>query len=236
MNMNMLQYEANCDKDYNYIRLQPYGGKYNIPKNKIKPIIKKRLKTKNYLSLVEKFDKSVGQILTWHLDIPLKKQLCVEDIKSFIIIVNKILMAHLLEVKESDLIAYILCKYPLHVSCQKFGLHIYYPHIIVNIQDARKLYFQVVEECITKKLFHSWESFDRMCNLEYRDIIDSITAHRTALMVYGCAKYNDIPYCIRYKIDNKKIEKYDKDIEFNFDYFFDLFQYNQPEKTIYKIN
>ena len=110
---------------------------------------------------------------------------------------------------------------------------LYYPDIILKLQSAKVIYEKVLKHCQTINLFHSWDCCDR--NIDTADIIDRITKSRNSLVLYGCTKYNDCPYYLQYAILENTIYKYNKPIEDEFDYYFDLFSYNK-DNQIYDLN
>ena len=237
--------------EYNYIGIPPLSGKFNIQKNEMKQLMIESIKSKQYLPLVETYNDNYGQILMWDLDIPLKNEakeeneITIEIFLPFIQVINCILKQTLKDVKKEDTICYFLSKNKLNNNselkkgCNHYGIHIYYPDIIVNLASAKLIYEKVLKKCQSEAIFRPWnfikEEYQNIS--KYDNIIDKITSAKTGIVIHGGAKSDKLPYSIQYKIyDDLSYFMYDGKIETEFEYFLDKFAYNQPYKNILEIN
>ena len=243
------QYTISNGELYNYIGIPPLCGKFKIAKEDIKSLMVESIRTKQYLSLVESYDETSGQILMWDLDIPLKKneeniKINIDTFLPFINIINDILKQNLKDLKDEDLTCYVLARRKLEKNVElkqeqyHYGIHIYYPEIILNLNSAKLIYDLVILNCQKKMVFQPWYFLrdDHQHISKYSNIVDKITGAKTGIVIHGGAKKDKLPYAIQYKVyADLTCFMYDGKIETEYEYFLDKFSYNQPFKDIYKV-
>lgn len=238
------RYKITEGGEYNYIGMNPLPGKFFIQNNEIKSIMLHSLKAKHYLPLVEKYNEACGQILMWDLDIPLNEsdtEINIDMFLPLIALINKVLTNVLENVYEECQTCYILTRKPLQFNAEykggikHYGIHIYYPDIILNLTSAKIIYDNVVKACQQQEIFKVWEFLKEEFKYvsRYAEIIDKITAGKTGIVIHGGAKPEKVPYAIQYKVyHDLTYFMYDGKIEKEYEYFLEKFAYNQPKEKI----
>ena len=213
--------------------MNPIKGKYNITKEEeLKEIIKESILGKYGFPLVEIFDENKLQTVMYDLDFTLleEKTVPIECLYQFVHIVHSILIKLLVPSYDNNIDAYILLKNKIEHNIElkndklHFGVHIWFPYIILNIEDRKILYDRVLEEAKAQNIFKDVSTID-----SYETIIDKCACQRTSVMVYGASKPGKSYYKPFYQItDNFEIISIDeKEHNERFDHFYDLFKFNK---------
>lgn len=236
----LLQFKTNDEFNYNYVLCTTPYGKYNIKDiNDVLNIIKQSLESDKCLGLCETFDENANQIINFDLDISLKEKttITIEEIRLFIKVCNTVFQKFL-KVPKSDFTCYVLSKHDFQSNIEwkkdnlHFGVHIIYPHIVLDLENRKKFYYIILEECKKKNTFDILP----LLHKNYNYILDECFINKSPIMVYGARKMNQSHYKVRYRVEfNLDTTPVVEHESLNFDSYFDLFSLN-TQREVTEIN